>query len=110
MTLTTNAIDQSFAALAHPVRRAIVERLRDGALTVGEIGAPYAMKKPTISRHLKVLESAGLISRSVEGRQHRCRLRADGLRDLQDWIQRYDKFWNGQFDALEDYLAQEPAV
>lgn len=104
MPAAAQAVDRSFAALSHPVRRAILDRLCDGALTVGEIAAPFAMKKPTLSRHLKVLEDAGLIARSVHGRQHRCRLRADGLREVRAWIDRYDRFWNSQLDALGDYL------
>ncbi len=107
MPAAAPSVDRSFAALSHPVRRAILDRLCDGALTVGEIAAPFAMKKPTISRHLKVLEDAGLIARSIHGRQHRCRLRADGLRDVRAWIERYDRFWSGQLDALGDYLERQ---
>jgi len=108
MLPNTQAVDQSFAALAHPVRRGIVERLLDGEMTVGEIAAPYDMKKPTISRHLKVLENAGLITREIDGRQHHCRLCRDGLQELQSWIERYDRFWNRQLDRLGQFLEQEP--
>lgn len=97
-------IDRTLAALAHPVRRAIVDRLLDGDLTVGEIAAPYDMKNPTISRHLKVLERAGLIERTLEGRNHRCRLDPNGIGELRSWVKRYEKFWSGQLDALERFI------
>ncbi len=103
------SIDRSLAALAHPVRRAIVERLLDGELTVGEISAPHAMKKPTFSRHLKILETAGLVARRVRGRQHYCRLRSERLQELRTWFERYERFWNAQLDSLGDHLARQDA-
>ena len=104
VTATPSPVDQTLAALAHPVRRAILDRLRDGALTVGAIAAPYDLKKPTISRHLKVLEDARLIERTVEGRQHHCRLNPEGIRSLHGWLDRYERFWSGQLDELERFL------
>ena len=98
------AVDHALAALAHPVRREIVERLLDGDLTVGEIAAPYDMKKPTISRHLKVLEGAELIERTLEGRHHRCRLNPRGLGRVRSWVRRYEDFWTGQLAALDRFI------
>jgi DNA-binding transcriptional ArsR family regulator len=106
MLSPATSIDRSLAALAHPVRRAIVDRLRDGELTVGEISAPYAMKKPTFSRHLKILEHAGLVARRVRGRQHYCRLRGERLQELRTWLERYERFWTAQLDSLDDHLAR----
>ena len=101
------ALDDALAALAHPVRRAMLDRLVDGACTVGELSAPFAMKKPTLSRHIRQLEAAGLINRSVNGRQHFCRINPDGVRRLDDWLARYRRFWTGQLDELERYLTAE---
>lgn len=109
MLPATQSIDRSLAALAHPVRRAIIDRLLDGELTVGEISAPHALKKPTFSRHLKVLERAGLVTRRVRGRQHYCRLRGERLRELRTWLERYERFWNAQLDSLDEHLARQAA-
>ncbi len=101
-------VDRAFAALAHPVRRAIVDRLLDaGELTVGAIAAPYDMTNPTISRHLKILEKAALIERTVVGRTHHCRVSEAGIDAVAAWIRRHETFWRGQFDALERYLEDE---
>lgn len=97
-------IDQAFTALSHPVRRDIVDRLLEGELTVGEIARPYGLRNPTISRHLKVLKEARLILSTVDGRQHRCRINPSGINELQRWLQRYERFWNGQFDALQRFI------
>ena len=101
-------IDQAFTALSHPVRRNIIDRLLEGELTVGEIARPYGLKNPTISRHLKVLKEAQLILSTVDGRLHRCRLNPNGINELQHWLQRYEKFWNGQFDALQRFIETQP--
>ena len=98
------SIDQALAALAHPVRRGIVDRLLQGELTVGELGAPYGLKKPTISRHLKVLEDARLIERSIAGRKHHCRLNPQGLIEVRTWLRQYEAFWTNQLDALEQFI------
>jgi DNA-binding transcriptional ArsR family regulator len=107
---TATATDHALAALAHPVRRAILDRLLQGELTVGEIARPYDMKMPTISRHLKVLESAELIQRTVEGRRHHCRINHQGITRVQEWLKHYQVFWNGQLDALEQYIDQNPSA
>ena len=109
MDTTATATDHAFAALAHPVRRSILDRLLQGELTVGEIARPYDMKIPTISRHLKVLESAKLIRRTVEGRRHHCRINHEGITTVQEWLKHYQAFWNGQFDALEHYIEHNPS-
>ena len=106
---TVTATDHAFAALAHHVRRAILDRLLQGDLTVGEIARPYNMKMPTISRHLKVLESAELIQRTVEGRRHHCRINHQGITRVQQWLKHYQVFWSGQFDALEQYIEKNPS-
>ncbi len=108
MLPTATAVDHALAALAHPVRRAIVDRLMQGDLTVGEIAAPYDMKTPSISRHLKVLEHANLIQRTLEGRNHRCRLNPEGIRAVGGWVARYEKFWTGQLDALDRFVTSQP--
>ena len=100
-------LDAVFAALADPTRRAILSRLLSGAATAGELAAPFAISKPAISRHLKVLEKAGLIERSVEAQWRRCRLVSTGLTPAAEWIETYRRFWEGQLDALDSYLKQQ---
>ena len=97
-------LDEVFAALADPTRRGIVERLARGEATVGELAEPYAISAPAISRHLRVLERAGLLERRVEGRVHHCRLRTQPLATAQDWMAVYRGFWEGQFDRLAAFL------
>jgi DNA-binding transcriptional ArsR family regulator len=97
-------LDRSFTALAHPIRRAIVERLAEGPATVGEATRGANVSKPAISRHLRVLEEAGVIVRTVEGRTHRLRLDPGPLEDATDWMARQRKLWEGKFDAVERYL------
>jgi DNA-binding transcriptional ArsR family regulator len=94
-----------FSALADPTRRAIVARLGAGEATVNELAEPFPVSLPAISRHLKVLERAGLITRSREGQWRPCRLRAEPLRSAAEWLADYRKFWEGSFDRLEDHLA-----
>ncbi|MCB1686188.1 MAG: metalloregulator ArsR/SmtB family transcription factor [Pseudomonadales bacterium] len=103
-------IDRAFTALSHPVRRNIIERLLEGELTVGEIARPYGLRNPTISRHLKVLKEAQLIVSTVDGRQHRCRINPNGINELQSWLKRYEKFWTGQFDALQRFVETRPVA
>ena len=99
-----------FAALSDPTRLAIVERLlAEGERSAGDIAAPFAMSKPAISKHLRVLESAGLIERRVERQWRLCRVRPDAMRAVGDWIERYRSFWEGSFDRLDTLLASEPA-
>lgn len=99
-------LDTVFAALADPTRRAIVERLAQGRATVGTVAAPHDMAPPSISKHLKVLESAGLITRQVEGRQHWLRLVPDGFRDAAEWFTHYQQFWTESLDRLAGLMAE----
>ncbi len=96
----------TFSALADPTRRAILARLSQGEVTVSELAEPFDMSLPAISRHLKVLENAGLISRSVEAQWRRCRMEAGPLREVQDWIETYRRFWEERFDALDTFLEE----
>ena len=97
-----------FAALADPTRLAIVERLlSEGERTAGEIARPFAISKPAISKHLRVLEAAGLIERRVERQWRPCRVRPDAIRAVNDWVERYRAFWEGSFDRLDKMLADE---
>ena len=105
----SEALDLAFAALADPSRRAIVARLADSELTVGEIARPLPMSLPAVSKHLGILERAGLIARRREGRVHHLRLLPGGLSPAEDWIARHRAFWESRFDALEKYLRETPA-
>jgi DNA-binding transcriptional ArsR family regulator len=94
-----------FSALADPTRRAILDRLASGTTTVTELAAPFEMSLPAISKHLKVLERAGLISRGREAQWRPCRLEAKPLQDAADWLEAYREFWEVSFDRLGAYLA-----
>ena len=93
-----------FAALADPTRRAILARLTSGTASVTELAEPFAMSLPAISKHLKVLERAGLIARGRQAQWRPCRLEAGPLEDVADWVAGYRRFWEGSFDRLDDYL------
>jgi DNA-binding transcriptional ArsR family regulator len=93
-----------FGALADPTRRAILERLTTGEATVGELGAPFAISQPAISKHLKVLESAGLVSRHRRGTANLSRLQPEALREADDWLERYRAAWEEQFERLDEVL------
>jgi len=97
-------LDAVFGALSDPIRRGIVERLGRGEASVGELAEPYKVSAPAISRHLRVLESAGLIERRKQGRIHRCRIRPQTVEQASQWIEAQRIFWNRQFDQLESYL------
>jgi DNA-binding transcriptional ArsR family regulator len=96
----------TFGALADPTRRAILARLASGKATVSELGEPFEMSGPAISKHLKVLERAGLISRGREAQWRPCRLVAAPLKDAADWLEEYRRFWEDSFDRLDDYLRE----
>ena len=98
------SLDHTFAALADPTRRAIVARLAKGDATVGELAEPFDISLPAISRHLKILEDAALISNEREGKHRRCRLERDALASVAEWIDFQRNFWNGSFDRLEARL------
>jgi DNA-binding transcriptional ArsR family regulator len=98
------SLDATFAALADPTRRAILARLARGETTVQELAEPFAMSLPAISRHLKVLEHAGLIARSREAQWRPCRIEPRALKDVDDWLDRYRRFFDESFDRLDAYL------
>ena len=98
--------NDAFAALAHPIRRKIVERLSGGPASVGEVTCDFGVSKPTISRHLKMLEEAGVVSRVIDGRYHRLALRPDSLAEASEWIDRQRTRWEALFDAVGEYLEE----
>ncbi|MCH8544231.1 MAG: metalloregulator ArsR/SmtB family transcription factor [Alcanivorax sp.] len=98
------ALDQVFHALADPTRRAMLQRLAEGELRIGELAAPYAMSLAAASKHVRVLEQAGLVQRRVAGRTHVCRIEAQPLQQAQAWIQYYSRFWAGRLDTLAALL------
>ncbi|AEG08992.1 ArsR/SmtB family transcription factor [Sinorhizobium meliloti] len=97
-------LSSALSALADPTRRAIVARLAAGEATVNELAAPFEMSLPAVSKHLKVLERAGLISRGRNAQWRPCRLEAAPLKEIADWVERYRHFWEGSFDRLDSYL------
>src|SRR3569833_274862 len=102
--MTTDQLSRTFSALAAPTRRAILARLSAGEATVNELAEPFTMSLPAVSRHLKVLEQAGLITRGRTRQWRPCRLEAKPLEDVADWVATYRRFWDGGFDRLEDHL------
>ena len=101
-----DALSATFAALADPTRRAILARLAEGEAAVGELARPFAISGPAITKHLRVLETAGLISRGRIGQQRPAKLEAAALRAASDWLGEYRRFWEAKFDDLDDYLRQ----
>ena len=97
-------LDSTFSALSDPTRRAIVQRLASGRATVKELARPFRISLPAISKHLKILERAGLLTRTKEGRTHHCELNATPLKEANDWLVWHQQFWEQRFDALETYL------
>ncbi len=110
--MTPDRLSSTFAALADPTRRAILARLASGEKSVNDLAEPFEMSLPAVSKHLKVLESAGLISRGRDAQWRPCRLEAAPLKDISNWVERYRKFWEESFDRLDAYLreiqAKEP--
>jgi DNA-binding transcriptional ArsR family regulator len=100
----SHPLDRTFAALSDPTRRAILARLAQGDASVTELATPFAMSLPAISKHLRVLEQAGLVERTRDGRVHRLRLVARPLHEASAWIAHYQQFWEQQLAALADYL------
>lgn len=100
-----DALSTTLSALADPTRRAILARLTRGEATVNELAEPFDISLPAISRHLKVLESAGLISRGREAQWRPCRLEVEPLRQVDGWLEKYRRFWEGSFDKMDTYLA-----
>lgn len=104
--MTTDHLSTTFAALANPTRRAILERLRTGKKTVTELAEPFDMTMPAVTKHLKVLEKANLIERSREAQYRPCELNPQPLEEIDEWMGGYRKFFEESFDRLDDYLEQ----
>src|SRR5213593_928399 len=104
--MANDHLSVTFAALADPTRRAILSRLASGEASVTELASPFDMSMPAISKHLKVLERAGLIARSRDAQWRPCRLAAGPLREVSDWVDHYRKFWEESFDRLDEYLRE----
>jgi DNA-binding transcriptional ArsR family regulator len=106
MQAASDTLSATFSALADPTRRAILARLSAGEATVGELAEPFDISLPAVSRHLKVLEAAGLIARGREAQWRPCRLQPEPLKDLDAWLEHYRRFWDGSFDKMDAYLAE----
>jgi DNA-binding transcriptional ArsR family regulator len=104
--MTPDRLDATFAALADPTRRAILARLASGEASVSELAEPFAMTQPAVSKHLKVLEQAGLISRRRDAQRRPRRLEAEPLAEATEWLVGYRQFWEGSFERLDDLLAE----
>jgi DNA-binding transcriptional ArsR family regulator len=104
--MSSDHLSTTFAALADPTRRAILARLASGEASVTELAEPFEMSMPGVSKHLKVLERAGLIARGREAQWRPCRLKAGRLKDVADWVEHYRCFWDQSFDRLDDYLRE----
>ena len=100
-------VNDSFRAIAHPIRRGIVERLAEGSATVGDATAGFGVSKPAISKHLKVLEETGVVTRVIEGRTHRLSLDTRSLGEAADWMDRQRALWGRLFDVMDGYLKEE---
>jgi DNA-binding transcriptional ArsR family regulator len=104
--MTPDRLSATFAALADPTRRAILARLATGEKSVNDLAEPFEMSLPAVSKHLKVLESAGLIARGREAQWRPCRLDAAPLKEISNWVERYRRFWEQSFDRLDAYLRE----
>ncbi|MBI4964539.1 MAG: winged helix-turn-helix transcriptional regulator [Desulfomonile tiedjei] len=104
--MSPDKLSTTFAALADPTRRAILARLTAGESTVTELAKPFKMSLPAISKHLKMLERAGLIARGRDAQRRPCRLQAGPLKEVADWVERYRSFWEESLDRLGDYLLE----
>lgn len=102
--MVTISLDRTFAALSDPTRRRILARLAHGEATVGELAEPFDISRPAVSKHLRVLEGAGLVTRHPQGRVSRCSLEAGPMKEAWDWVSRYRGFWETQLTALADYM------
>ncbi|MFI5121261.1 MAG: ArsR/SmtB family transcription factor [Vicinamibacteria bacterium] len=100
-------VNDPFKALSHPIRRGIVERLAEGPATVGDATAGFGVSKPAISKHLKVLEETGVVTRVIDGRTHRLSLETDALGEAADWMDHQRALWGRLFDVVDEYLKQK---
>lgn len=107
MVTNSRRLDLTFGALADPTRRAILARLAGGEATVGELARPFAVSRPAISKHLRILERAGLVQRARDGRISRCELDAKPMRQVAEWVEHYRRFWERQLDSLKRYVEEE---
>jgi DNA-binding transcriptional ArsR family regulator len=107
--MESDKLDEIFGALADPTRRAILARLASGEVTVNDLAAPFAMSQPAVSKHLKVLERAGLIARGRDAQRRPCRLHPVALKTVADWVAYYEQFWTESFDRLDEYLRRVKA-
>jgi DNA-binding transcriptional ArsR family regulator len=105
-TAPSDALSATFSALADPTRRAILARLASGEVSVTKLAEPFEMSMPAVSKHLKVLERAGLIARGREAQWRPCKLEAGPLKDVSDWLEHYRRFWEESFDRLDAYLVE----
>ncbi len=104
--MSTDELSVTFAALADPTRRAILARLGEGQATVTELAAPFKLSLPGVSKHLKVLQRAGLITQGRQAQWRPCQLEAHRLKEVADWVERYRELWEERFDRLDEYLRQ----
>ncbi len=104
--MSTDHLSTTFAALADPTRRAILARLATGECSISQLAEPFDMSLPAVSKHLRVLERAGLIARRREAQWHHCRMQAAPLKDVVDWAEHYRHLWDGRLDRLDHYLSQ----
>jgi DNA-binding transcriptional ArsR family regulator len=105
--MVSDMANDPFKALAHPIRRGIVERLAGGPATIGEATGDFGVSKPTISKHVKVLEEAGVVVRRIEGRTHWLGLDLEALAEAVDWLDRQRAIWERMFDVVDDYLGEQ---
>jgi DNA-binding transcriptional ArsR family regulator len=110
MTAAATRLDATFAALSDPTRRAIIAKLADGDASVLELSEPFAMSQPAISKHLKVLERAGLISRGRDAQRRPCHLEAKPLEEANEWLEKYRRFWEQNFELLDGLLGELKAL
>ena len=104
MQVSPASLNRTFSALADPTRRASLSRLAQGESSVGKLAAPFRMSLPAVSKHLRVLEGAGLVRREKDGRVRRCRLESAPMEEAAEWLSHYRKFWDGQLDSLATFL------
>lgn len=108
MVYFSDQLDMTFSAISDPTRRDILSRLAQGEASITELASPYAMSLPAISKHVRVLEGAGLVTRTKRGRVNFCRLNAKPMREASKWLLFYQRFWDTKLDALEDFLEENP--